>query len=208
MPCANKSDSHENSSVGASRRRRKIDSPVCNILENGLFCQRAAASTSLGSKPVAANPSGVVRPYSRSGDCVGSPQRNSRPSWTGCSVSISTTVRSSGNPAATQRSQKPVTMSSSDVPARPVCVSQADNSAKKASFMAQLYSAKISAASRELFVALFERSRHQNDLNRRAARTIPVAEKTKPQPHRKTTNTVRNSGWAVRTGKFIVCKPA
>ena len=55
-------------------------------------------------------------------------------------MSISTVVRASGSPAAPQRSQKPDTMSVSDVPARPACVSHADNSAKKASFMPRLYS--------------------------------------------------------------------
>src|SRR5262249_37709075 len=46
----------------------------------------------------------------------------------------------SGSPAATQRSQNPDTMSVSDVPARLASASHADNSAKKASFTARLYS--------------------------------------------------------------------
>ena len=50
-------------------------------------------------------------------------------------MSIDTVVRANGSPAATQRSQKPDTISVSGVPARPACVSHPDNSAKKASFM-------------------------------------------------------------------------
>jgi hypothetical protein len=38
-------------------------------------------------------------------------------------------------PATTQRSQNPDTMSFSELPARPACVSHADSSAKKASFI-------------------------------------------------------------------------
>src|SRR5262245_19236178 len=49
-------------------------------------------------------------------------------------------ARASGSPAATQRSQKPDTMSVSDAPARPAWVSHSDNSAKKASFTPRLYS--------------------------------------------------------------------
>src|SRR4051812_46470926 len=49
-------------------------------------------------------------------------------------------ARAIGSPAATQRSQNPDTISTSDVPARPASVSHADNSAKKASFMSRLYS--------------------------------------------------------------------
>src|SRR6516225_4452388 len=147
MPSANKSYNHENSSVLAVRRRRNSDSPVCSNRYNGLFRQRSAAATSFGAKPPAASPSGLVRPYSRSGDCLGSPHRNSRPSWTGCSVSISTMVRASGSPAAKQRSQKPVTMSSSAVPVRPACVSHAETSAKTASFILRLYRGEVAAGS-------------------------------------------------------------
>jgi hypothetical protein len=50
-------------------------------------------------------------------------QRNRRPSWTGCSVSINMRARASGSPAATQRSQNPDTMSVSGVPARPASAS-------------------------------------------------------------------------------------
>src|SRR5215469_7924560 len=53
---------------------------------------------------------------------------------------MATWARPNGIPAATQRSQKPDTMSISAAPAKPACVSQADNSVKKASFMSRLYS--------------------------------------------------------------------
>src|SRR5262245_48640913 len=49
-------------------------------------------------------------------------------------------ARATGTPAATQRSQNPDTISTSEVPARPACVSHADNSVKTASFMPRLYS--------------------------------------------------------------------
>jgi hypothetical protein len=51
------------------------------------------------------------------------------------------TVRASGTPPATQRSQKPDTISVSAVPARPACVSHADNFAKNGLLMTELYSA-------------------------------------------------------------------
>ena len=66
-------------------------------------------------------------------------------------MSINTVVRASGSPAATQRSQKPDTMSVSEVPARPACVSHADNSAKKASFMPRLYSRKVPAGTERVY---------------------------------------------------------
>src|SRR6202035_3742316 len=48
-------------------------------------------------------------------------------------------ARPSGSPAATQRSQNPDTISVSEVPARPACVSHAANALKEASFIAALY---------------------------------------------------------------------
>jgi hypothetical protein len=52
---------------------------------------------------------------------------------------MNTITRASGSPAATQRSQNTDTMSVSDLPARPACVSHAESSAKKASFTPRLY---------------------------------------------------------------------
>src|SRR5215510_16521042 len=49
-------------------------------------------------------------------------------------------ARPSEIPAATQRSQNTEKISFSGVPARPACVSHADTSAKKRSFMPGLYS--------------------------------------------------------------------
>jgi hypothetical protein len=66
-------------------------------------------------------------------------------------VSINNRLRASGSPAATHRSQNPDTMAVSGVPARPACVSHADSSAKKASFMPRLYSRKVQACTERVY---------------------------------------------------------
>ena len=58
-------------------------------------------------------------------------------------------ARLSGNPAATQRSQNPDTISISGVPASPACVSHADISVKNASFMLRVYRGRTVAMREE-----------------------------------------------------------
>ena len=70
------------------------------------------------------------------------------PPWLG---RLGNRLRASGSPPATHRSQNPDTMAVSGVPARPACVSHADSSAKKASFMLRLYSLKVRAGTEPVY---------------------------------------------------------
>src|SRR3974390_28475 len=60
-------------------------------------------------------------------------------------------LRASGSPAAAHRSQNPDTMAVSGVPARPACVSHAESSAKKASFIPRLYNRKVWAGTERVY---------------------------------------------------------
>src|SRR4051812_23768613 len=96
-------------------RRRMSDCPVSSMWKKGERFQFSAAS-----------PPRLVRPYSRTSTSSGRSRfhRKTRPSWTGCNVSATTSARQIGKPVAASRSQTPSNRSGSAAPASPALVTQ------------------------------------------------------------------------------------